>query len=117
MNTKLYDAAVAMRTLLEGVTEVGGRVYPIVATEGTSYPYIVYHRTDVDVMQTKDGMGIESATFQVDVVTADYTSGLQLADKVLDLMNGDMDFVPGGVTEGYIDDSYIQTITCNLTIE
>ena len=117
MSTTLYDAAIVLRTLLQGVAEVEDRIYPIVATEGTGYPYIVYQRTGVDMMQSKDGMEVESATYDVSIVTGEYSEGLALVDRVIDLLNGNMAFAPGNVSESYVDDSYIQSINCTYFVE
>lgn len=92
----------------------GLSVYPIVATEGTRYPYCVFERNSVLPHSTKDGIRSFDVTFNITVVSSTYFEGLKLADEVIETLfkiGGNYTPQLQGCTEEYINEGYLQTLT------
>ena len=117
---KIAEITEDITTTLKTITEVGGRVFPIVATEGTAYPFMVYERTATTVQETKDGFVDLAATFNVRIVTATYFEGLTILDKVLAKLEHpesrhgiSFNVKLQGASESY-DDCFVQTVTFSV---
>lgn len=103
---------------LNQVEAVGGRVFPIVANEGTSFPFIVFDRSNIAITSTKDGYADIQAMFNARIVSATYFEGLQILDNVIEQLER-MQSSHGltyhatlqGAYEERTEDGFIQTIT------
>lgn len=58
------------------------KTYPIVAEDGTKYPFIVYQRVGLYSNDCKDGIYEDTATYQVVVVSDNYSKSIELAQQV-----------------------------------
>ena len=108
-----------------GVTEkVENRIYPLIADQGTIYPFIIYKRTGIEPMTSKDRF-ICSEVTSVDVIIASdrYDEGIEVAELVKDALIGkngiysgikitDIDMI--SADEDYIEDTFIQNLTFNI---
>lgn len=117
----IADITEDITTTLKSVSEVGNRVFPIVATEGTAYPFIVYERTGTSVRGTKDGYADLAVTFNVRIVSATYFEGLQILDKVVaklerpESLHGiGYNIRLDGSNEEYTDNCFVQTLTFTI---
>ena len=54
---------------------VSNRCYPLIAENGTTYPFIVYQRDSLDSMFCKDGVYEDEVNVSVKVVTDTYNEG------------------------------------------
>jgi hypothetical protein len=61
---------------------VGTRIYPELAEEGASAPYIVYSVVSNTPSDTKDGTPIDEAQLEIFSVGSTYAAANDLADKV-----------------------------------
>lgn len=61
---------------------VGTRIYPELAEEGASAPYIVYSVVSNTPSDTKDGAPIDEAQLEIFSVGTTYAAANDLADKV-----------------------------------
>lgn len=94
------------------------KVYPIIAENGTTYPFIVYTRDGVSSDSTKDGMFMETVYFSIKVVSNKYSETIETADNVRrcltiqkDETNKVYDMRMTNISETFQEDSYIQTLT------
>lgn len=108
-----------------GVTEkVENRIYPLIADQGTIYPFIIYKRTGIEPMTSKDRF-ICSEVTSVDVIIASdrYDESIEVAELVKDALIGkngiysgikitDIDMI--SADEDYIEDTFIQNLTFNI---
>lgn len=108
-----------------GVTErVENRIYPLIADQSTIYPFIIYKRTGIEPMASKDKF-ICSEITTVDVVVASdrYDESIEVAELVKDALIGkngiysgikvvDIDMI--SADEDYIEDTFIQNLTFNI---
>ena len=62
--------------------QVGGRIYPELAKEGVTMPYIVYSVVSNSPSDTKDGTPIDEAQCEIFSVGGTYQTCNDLADKV-----------------------------------
>lgn len=63
-------------------TLVSGRLYPELAPEGVSMPYLVYSVVSNSPSDAKDGTPIDEAQVELFSVASTYTAANDLADKV-----------------------------------
>lgn len=103
------------------------KVYPIVADEGTTFPFIVYRRSSLVPASTKDMYNFrESATVEVIIASNNYPDSITLAEQVSDRMEktrgmfgelniGEVALI--SADEDYIDDAFIQKLTFNIEIK
>lgn len=106
---------------LKQIEAVGDRVFPIVAKEGTSYPFIVFERSGIDVTSTKDGFADLRVTFNARIVSSTYFEGLRILDTAIEKLER-MQSSYGityhvtlqGASEESTDDGFIQTLTFSV---
>ena len=108
---------------------VGARIYPNVAKQATTFPFIVYQTTGVDPNDTKDGVStVDGNSFMVLCYSETYTQVADLAQKAriaLDRKSGTYNTVEVQTIQftGYDEDFdikgdgqgvYVQTVSFNL---
>lgn len=113
----------AVYAALNGIQTVSGKVYPIVATEGTEFPFIVFERQSVSPTYTKDGVCSNDVQVTIKVVTSGYFAGLQIAESVYNAMwSIDSDNVTYAdvqllnSNEEYVNDAYVQTLNYTFKV-
>ena len=125
---KIGDIINARLTQDSALTEMTGedKVFPIVAENGTEYPFIVYVRTGVSPSTfTKDGHFEDIVTFQVSVASDSYNESIEVADKVRSLLeirtvsNGEItatEMYMTSISERFESETYIQQMqfTCRV---
>ena len=121
---KLINARLSQDSEL--AKKVGTGIYPIVAENGTEYPFIVYTKTGITPKDaTKDGRYEDTVNFQVTVVSDSYNESVDVADMVRNLLemkyigNDEIaatEIYMSGVTERYEGEAYIQQMqfTCSV---
>lgn len=112
----------AIYTVLDGTTNV----YPLVADQGASYPFIVYRRSSLSHANTKDRFNYqELATVEVIVAGSTYQQTLQIAKQVMNRMEHTRGLYDNisiseikliNAEEDYIEDAFIQKLTFNIEI-
>lgn len=68
--------------LVTALKRVTPNVYPIVAPQGTSLPFITYSRSGIGTDTSKDGEYDMDIYYQLNIITQGYDGGLQLVDAV-----------------------------------
>lgn len=112
----------AIKTILSGID----KVYPLVADKGTTYPYVVYRRSNLYPSSTKDRYSYrEMATIDMLVAANSYDESINLAEQVKCKMehtrgkfNG---FSIGDITlvnadEDFIEDAFLQRLSFQIEI-
>jgi hypothetical protein len=103
---------------------VNNRCYPLIAENGTSYPFIIYQRDSLDSMFCKDGVYEDEVNVSVKVVTDTYNAGIDLAQSVREAMTFNNYTSEGGTytslmvqaDEEFSNDAYVQTLIFRITI-
>ena len=62
--------------------KVGSKIYPLIVEESTTFPFIIYKRTNISPNYTKGSYSVnESVTVDVVIASKDYTDTVELADR------------------------------------
>lgn len=101
-------------------------IYPIVAENGTTFPYIVYKRTNLsNTTFTKDGICEDSCDYSITIVSDKYDEGVELAHEVRrimekpNLVSNDIAINNNrlmGANEEWANDAYLQTLNFQCKI-
>jgi hypothetical protein len=67
---------------------VGDRMFPLAARNGATMPFMIYHRSDVTSMLTKDGRVDKEVQTTIDIVTSAYPQGIDMAIRVDRALSG-----------------------------
>lgn len=98
---------------------INGRVFPIVANEGTQFPFVVYRRNGYRPASNKDYLN-EVVNLEVTVLSSKYEESINIANDIASsLLNRETQDIENieisNLTEDYSEDTFIQRI--NLDIE
>lgn len=104
-----------------------GKVFPLVADEGTTYPFIVYRRSAVNPSDSKDRYNYqESVTIEILVADNNYNGSVVLAEAVRKKLehargnaNGVLvtDTFLTGADEQYLEDAFIQKLIFEFQVK
>lgn len=98
-------------------TLVDGKVYPVIAEESSTQPFIVYYRNNMNFLRCKDGTYQANISFTVQVVADKYQESLEIAALVIDnILRGINHVELVGSSEEYSNDGYIQTLNFNIEL-
>ena len=104
---------------------VKNQVFPLIAEENTTFPFIVYRRNSIRKASTKDYVNDEIASVDVVVASDKYAQSVEIAERVrFVLERGEYDgenFSVDNITlsnasEQYMQNTYIQTLTFEIEI-
>lgn len=122
------QAGKAIYELLSGNTgiaaKIGNNIFPLIATNNTTFPFIIYKRTNIIPAYTKDRFSAND-TLMMDVVIASdkYNEAIELADLVRSALEGKRgtfaniqidDIRLVSADEDYNEDTYIQQLTFKI---
>ena len=118
-----------INSLLSGnvdlVAIVGDKIYPLIAETETTYPFIIYKRTEVKPEYTKDYHTQDRLTVEIMAASSTYAESVEIADLIRDSMDNkvgihneidikSMRLV--GTYEDIIEDAYVQDLTFEILI-
>jgi hypothetical protein len=120
---KLVKIGKSLKTLLLSNQEVAetltGKIFPLVAVEGTTFPFLVYRRSGYVPGGNKD-FEDEVVTMELAILSDKYENSVNVADAVLTGLQGsnaDINEVKIiGTSEEFSDDIYIQKLIINIYI-
>lgn len=96
---------------------VENKIYPIDAKQGTTFPFIVIRRTNINAEYSKDGRTKDTVGFSVIIVSDSYEDSVNIAQLVretLELYRGEVDATKifyitfTGITEDLYNNAFIQ---------
>lgn len=109
----------------EALKNITTNIYPIIAENGTNFPYVIYERTGMEYLKCKDGIYQQGADITIKVVTATYYQGIDLATSITEhLTNNKFTWddntiitveMTGG-NEAWNEEAYIQTIYLKINL-
>lgn len=115
----------AIYTILQTSIDIDKKIYPLIADEGTTFPFIIYKRTGLTPESTKDNTN-EDVSVEINIASSNYSESIDLAIKVrkaLEHKKGTYsdiaieDIVIDDATEDYIEDTFIQTLTFKIELQ
>ncbi len=104
-------------------TLVNNKIYPVMVNTDTTYPFIVYRRSNITANYTKDFHLEDEVSIDINCFSQTYEEGLKMAGIVRDILE-DKRFTDKGIQsiklesadEDWIDDAYIQTLGFTIKI-
>lgn len=103
------------------------KVFPLVADEGTTFPFIVYKRSGLEPANTKDRYNFsELATLDIIVAANTYEESITIAEKVKDILEHSRgtyadinieEITLDDADEDYLEDTFIQKLTFKINIK
>ncbi len=113
------DIITALKSNSELAKLIGNRVYPLIADEGTTFPFVVYRRTALSPDANKD-QGINATTVEIVAISDKYSDSVKIADLIYTtLVNYTSDRISEiRVTTAYeqwTDNAFLQTIQAEIS--
>ena len=95
---------------------VGNKIYPLIAEETTTFPFVIFKRTNLTANYTKDGCSGDEVEFSVSVAAQDYFTTVEVMEKVRSILELHRDnyfrtIRLSSVTEDYIENTYVQEVS------
>jgi hypothetical protein len=113
----IYNLLTATGTTIQSL--VGKKVYPLVISENTQLPCIVYERNG-DYEYSRDGQAIATTVVDITILSEDYSETINIAEGVFNILNmysGDNGSIHIfnirliSVQETYAENVFIQKLT------
>jgi hypothetical protein len=126
---KVTEAGAAIYNILASDARVSGmvedRIFPLVAKNATTFPFIAYRRGGMVPGNTKDRLYQWEVTIDMACVSNDYKQSVDMADAVMDALldkrfarYDDIDSIRlDNASEDYLDDAFVQTLELTITID
>lgn len=100
---------------------VGNKIYPIIVEKETTYPFIVYKRSNIIPSYTKDYHLKDEVAIDIICVSNDYSESVDIASIVRDILEdkrfADIESIKlESADEDFVNDAYIQTLSFNLIL-
>lgn len=104
---------------------VEDRVYPLVADNNVTMPFIVYQRSNLTSDITKDGLYEDNVTMTINIAAETYSEALRLAKSARELLEvlsaqyENMDITDATIslaTEAYSNNAYVETLQMNFNV-
>lgn len=100
---------------------VADKIFPLVAEEETTFPFIIFRRNSITTEYCKDGRTFDNVEVSISTVANDYTTTVEIMERIRELFElNKKDFVSvhlSSVTEDYIDNAFIQEIVFSIKIK
>ena len=104
-------------------TLVGNKIFPLIVENETTYPFIIYKRSDMKSNYTKDIHLSDDVFIDIICVSENYLSGLEIAGIIIELLE-DKRFKDKGIekvqseyaNEDYLENAFIQNLGFKITI-
>ena len=97
------------------------RIFPIIAENGTTYPFLTYQRNGGMCIYSKDGMIAEQFSISIDCVHTDYSKCIDVALSVRNVLDNlqefPVQFQLSSTTEIWLEEGiFMQTLIYDVTI-
>lgn len=94
---------------------VGKKIYPIVAEETVSYPFILFTKESAIANYTKDLLMYDTVSISIAIAATNYIQTVEIAERVRQILENRRDdyfynILFDSVTEDFVEDAYIQTL-------
>lgn len=118
VNKHIYSLLKADESLRE---LVGEKIYPIVAEETVTYPFVIFTKESVNGNYTKDLLLYDTATISVAIAANNYFETVQIAERVRAILENHIDsyfynILLDNVTEEYLEDAFVQQLQFSAKI-
>lgn len=100
---------------------VDNKIYPLVAEESVTYPFVIFTKESVSGNYSKDFLVNDTVTISVVVAASNYFQTVNIAERIRAILENYRDgyflsILLDNVTEGFIEDAYIQQLQFSAKI-
>ena len=101
---------------------VGNKIYPLIADDGVTFPFIIYYRTSIRNTVCKDGYYEDEVSFSIIAVSNSYIQSLEIANIIRSIFEKKKlsdtiyNCTVEDIDEDYRDNAYIQQLDFNCKI-
>lgn len=95
------------------ITDLTGKVFPLLAPQGATFPYVVYRRTNTSVEYTNDGSAVDTSAVTLLVIGKDYATTSGYAEEI----RAALENVPATYDGMQVEDCEIKDISDEYIIE
>ena len=118
VNKYIYQLLITDEKLKE---LVGNKIYPLIAEESVTYPFIIFTKENAFANYTKDLLTYDTVNISVAIAAVNYFQTVQIAERVRQILENYRDdyfynILLDNVTEDYVEDSYIQQLQFSAKI-
>jgi hypothetical protein len=97
------------------------KIYPLIAEESVTYPFIIFTKESISGNYTKDLLVNDSVTISIAVAAANYFQTVEIAERVRQILENHRDeyfynILLESVTEDFVEDTYIQQLQFSAKI-
>ncbi len=106
------------------IQRVSSKIFPLVAENNTTFPFIVYKRTGIEPQTSKDKLiHKEETNVEVNIMSDTYNDSIEVADLVKTALTGKkgifsgiavQDIIFTDASEDFQDDTFIQNLTFKI---
>ena len=101
---------------------VGDKIYPLVAEESVTYPFVIFTKEEVNGVYSKDLLMYDSISISVAVAATSYFQTVEVAERVRAILENRRDtyfynILLESVTEEFIDDAFVQNLQFSAKIQ
>ena len=101
---------------------VGDKIYPLVAEESVSYPFIIFTKESANGNYTKDLLTYDTVNISVAIAANNYFQTVQIAEQVRAILENHRDnyffnILFENVSEDYVEDAFIQQLNFSAKIK
>lgn len=104
---------------------IGNKVYPLIADKGTTFPFIIYRRSSITPVDSKEGIYVTSAYYSVAIAAESYKDSISIARAVVGALTSAKGEIQGlniqsiSLTQSneYWDDEFVQELTFKIDID
>ena len=100
---------------------VGKKIYPLVAEESVTYPFVIFTKESVNGNYTKDFLQYDTVTISVAIAANNYYETVNIAERVRAILENHRDsyflsVLLDNVTEEFLEDAYVQQLQFSAKI-
>ena len=112
VNKHIYNLLINDETLNK---LVGKKIYPLVAEESVTYPFIIFTKDSAYANYTKDLLTFDTVTISIAIAAVNYFETVQIAERVRQILENHRDgyffnIQLENVSEDFVEDTYIQQL-------
>lgn len=101
---------------------VGTNIFPLVAEEETTFPFIVFRRSNITTSYAKKEIANDTVIFTVSIADTNYAKTVEIAETVRNILELHTDDYFAlihleSVTEDFVENAYIQELSFNAIIK
>ena len=118
VNRHIYNLLINDEILKELVDD---KIYPLVAEETVTYPFVIFTKDSAMGYYTKDLLCYDTATISVAIAAVNYSQTVEIAERVRQLLENYRDdyfynILLDEISEEFVEDAYVQQLKFSAKI-